>query len=84
VDVAHKLTALIEAAEKLGIVVRHASLGGEGGGLCRVKGAQVLFVDAMADTHTQYARSLADLAQLPDFDEIYLPPEVRADAQKTE
>lgn len=78
-DITAKLAALLEAAERVGITVRRAPLGGEGGGLCRIKGERVLFVDINADALTQYSRTLADLSQLPDFHQLYLPPDVRAD-----
>jgi hypothetical protein len=78
-DAAHKLLALEEAAGRLGVTVRHAPLGGDGGGLCRIKGTTVLFVDTMADALTQYSRSLSELSQIADFDKLYLLPEIRAD-----
>ena len=68
---------ILAAAEKLGIAVRAEPLGGEGGGLCRVRGQTVLFVDTMADLATRRQRALEALAQVPEIDGQYLRPDVR-------
>jgi len=77
VDLQSKLTALMELAERLGIDVRRVPLGGEGGGICTLQGREVLFLDSSADLATQWARSLAGLAQLPEIDKVYVIPELR-------
>lgn len=68
---------ILAAAEKLGIAVRAEPLGGEGGGLCRLRGRTVLFVDTMADLATRRQRTLEALAQVPEIDGQYLRPDVR-------
>ena len=68
---------ILAAAEKMGIAVRAEPLGGEGGGLCRLRGQSVLFVDTMADVATRCQRALEALAQLPEIEGQYLRPDVR-------
>lgn len=74
----HRLMPLLlELASRLDIEVRYAALGGEGGGLCKLKGKRVLFVDSSADTATQCSRCLSDFAQIPDLDSMFIEPELR-------
>lgn len=63
--------------EKKGIEIRSEALGGEGGGLCRLKNKTVFFLDKQASTHErarQYARAVREIM---DIDSIYLKPAVR-------
>ena len=81
-DLATRLESLLEVAEQIGIDVRAEPMGGEGGGLCRLRGKTVLFVDIGADLATRYDRTLAALAPLPEIDQHYLVPEVRSDIER--
>lgn len=81
-DLHDRLDALLNLAEQLGLSIRRESLGGEGGGLCRIKGQSVLFLDTAADLETRYERTLAALASHPGTDQHYLPPEVREDLDR--
>ncbi len=76
-DLERIMSDVAELAERLDIAVRHAPLGGEGGGLCVLKGRRTLFVDSTADRATQCVRSLRALAQLPEIDNIFITPELR-------
>jgi len=69
------------AAEQLGLSIRREPLGGEGGGVCILRGQRVLFIDTSADPETRYDRTLAGLATLPDIDNLYLIPEIRQDIE---
>jgi hypothetical protein len=80
-DLSRRLDALLELAEQIGIDVRAESMGGSGGGLCRLKGRRVLFVDTAADLATRYDRTLAAMAGLEELDGRYLLPEVRQDIE---
>ena len=71
------LSELLDVAERLGIEVRRAYLGGEGGGLCRLRGKEVLFVDVSAGVAEQVAETAAVMAGLERVQECYLLPEVR-------
>jgi hypothetical protein len=68
---------MLAAAKQCGIEVRQVSLGGEGGGLCEIKGKPVLFVDTMADVETSFARTAEALGSVAGIDEIFLRPEIR-------
>ena len=59
------------------VSVRQEPMGGDGGGVCLLKGQRVLFVDTMADLVTRCDRSLADLARLPEIDNVFIVPELR-------
>ncbi len=81
-DVQQRLETLLAMTEDLGIEIRRVPLGGEGGGLCSLRGRRVLFVDTNADTATRYDRTIAALATLPELQDRYLPPEVREDLDR--
>lgn len=69
---------LLALAEKLGVAVRHAHLGGAGGGLARFKGKRQLFIDLDADPADQLERTARALASLDGLNEIFIRPDVRA------
>jgi hypothetical protein len=77
VDSAAQLDELLAIAEKMGIIVRAEPLGGEGGGLCQLRGRSILFVDTAADLATRYRRTLEALADWPGLDEQFLRPDTR-------
>ena len=77
VDELAQLDLLTEIAEELGVRVRREPIDGEGGGLCRIKGQQVLFIDTLADVATRVDRCLEALARLPGIDDHYLRPDIR-------
>ena len=77
VDTQELLEQLLDLAEHFGFEVRHVGLGGSGGGLCRVHGKEVLFVDTQADLADQIARVAAALAHLEGIEDRYLLPQVR-------
>ena len=76
-DTGEKLGRLLELCGELAIAVRYEPLGGEGGGLCLLRGRRVLFVDSDADLATQYDATVSALAGLPELDEVFLPPVLR-------
>jgi hypothetical protein len=69
---------LLEMAGKLGIVVRHAHLGGAGGGLARFKQGRHLFVDLDAPSVDQLEQTARALAGVEELDTVYVRPDVRA------
>lgn len=81
-DLGLRLEALLAVAEQVGIEVRAEPMGGEGGGLCVLRGRRVLFVDTLADLATRYDRTLAALASVEGVDQCYLVPEVRQDIER--
>ena len=72
-----QLDAALTMLARLGIEVREAHLGGQSGGLCMIRGRRVVFVDLDADAATQLERYVAALADLPELDQIYIPPALR-------
>lgn len=78
-DVEDRLDVLLAICDELGISIRREPLGGEGGGLCTLRGRRVLFVDTSADAETRYERALGGLANLKELDDLYIRPEVRQD-----
>ncbi|MBN1345858.1 MAG: hypothetical protein JXQ73_24420 [Phycisphaerae bacterium] len=80
-ELQRRLDVLVEVAESLGIGVRAEPLGGDGGGLCTLRGRRILFLDTSADVETQYERTLNGLAGLKELDDQYILPEVRDDIE---
>lgn len=78
-DLQRRLEFLVEFAGACGFEVRSESLGGEGGGLCKLRGKTILFVDLAADLETRYEKTLAALAGRPELDQRFVPPEIRED-----
>ena len=78
-DPLNRLETLLTLAEDIGIEIRRTPLGGEGGGLCTVRGRRVLFIDTAADIATQYEKTVAALAGLPEAQDRFFPPEIRED-----
>jgi hypothetical protein len=81
-DLQDKLELLLGLADDMGLVVRREPLGGEGGGLCHLKGQRVLFVDTMADLTTRYERTLEALAGLSEINERFIRPDIREDLER--
>jgi hypothetical protein len=81
-DLAERLESLLEVAEQMGVEIRAEFMGGDGGGLCTLKGQRVLFVDTSADLNTRYERTLAALAPLAELDDHFLVPALRQDIER--
>ena len=72
-DIEAELTRI---AEQLEMEIRHVSYEGEGG-LCVVRGKQVLAVNDRLDTPDRVAVMAKALAALPETERLYIVPEVR-------
>lgn len=68
---------MLDLASRIGIAVRHAHLGGGGGGLAQFKGKRQLFVDLDAHPVDQLERTAKALARLPEIEQVFLRPDVR-------
>lgn len=77
-----RLESLLKIAEQFDVEIRAEPMGGEGGGMARLKGRPVLFVDTSADLATRYARTLGAVADLPGLEGSFLPPQVREDLER--
>ena len=71
------LSALLDLAETADIEVRREFLGGEGGGLCVLRGKRILFVDMTASLADQVARTAEALAPLRELQDSFILPQVR-------
>jgi len=71
------LEELLDLAEQVGFEVRREFLGGEGGGLCRLRDKWVLFVDTGATVADQTAQTAGVLAKREEIEEKYLLPQIR-------
>ena len=71
------LEELLDLAEKIGMEVRRASLSGQGGGLCVLRGRRILVVDVGLPPTDQVAQTAGALAGLPELEEMYLKPALR-------
>jgi hypothetical protein len=69
---------LLDLARRLGITVRHARLGGTGGGgLAKIRGQRQLFVDLDAAPDEQLDQTASALAHLEEIDNVFVRPDVR-------
>jgi len=76
-DATTQLDTIVRLLEQLGVEVRQERLGGSGGGLCRIRGKQVVFVDLDADAVTRLDQSVVALASVPESATVYISPELR-------
>ena len=76
-DATAQLDTILRLFEQLGVEVRQEQLGGSGGGLCRIRGKRVVFVDLDADAATRLDRSIEALSAVPEAAAVYISPELR-------
>jgi len=68
---------MIDLARRVGLRVRHVHLGGNGGGLARIKGAGQLFIDLDAHPLDQLEQTARALACVSEVDVVFVRPDVR-------
>lgn len=71
------LEELLSLLEASGVVIREEPLGGSGGGLCMMKGENLLFKDTQAPASLMAALCAQALVKVVDIEQIYIKPEVR-------
>ena len=81
-DTAAILEELLTMLENSGVAIRRTPLGGDGGGLCKVKGQNVFFLDTESQAADTAALCAVALAKLADIDKIYIKPEIREFIEK--
>ncbi len=69
-----ELLALLEANS---VAIRDEPLGGNGGGLCTIKGRQMFFVDTQAPSVVVAAICAQAVPKVVDIEQVYIKPEVR-------
>ena len=76
-DAAAQVETVIELLRQLGVSVRYERMGGEGGGLCHIRGKTVMFIDSDADIVTTAERCVDSLANIPGTGHLSMPDELR-------
>lgn len=76
------LEELLAVLEANGVKVRTEPLGGNGGGLCFIKGEKFFFVDTQAAAAESAAICAQAVSELVDTDSIYLKPQIREFIEK--
>lgn len=59
------------------VAIRDEPLGGNGGGLCAMKGRQIFFVDTQAPSAVVAAMCAEAVPKVMDIEQVYIKPEVR-------
>lgn len=72
-----QFSEILLVCQRMDIEVQLAPFGGDGGGLCEVRGRRILIVDAESDVATRVDRCLRVLAECPDVDQVFMPPTLR-------
>jgi len=83
VDPYAQLEALLELAEQVGLTVRAFPAAADegdhpGGALASLRGREVLFLNSAAAVTDRLAVAAAALADRPELEERFIPPELRA------
>ena len=78
-EILEELLGILEAEH---VSIRNEPLGGDGGGLCIVKGKQTFFVDTQAQSADTAALCAEAVLKLVDIEKIYIKPEVRRFVEK--
>jgi hypothetical protein len=60
-----------------GVTIRHEQLGGNGGGLCDIKGRSIFFIDTQASTRDNASKAALALKNKSDLEAIYIKPLIR-------
>jgi len=81
-DALAQIDTIVEWLNKLDVETRREHLGGDGGGLCRLRGEPVVFIDLDADVATQISRCVEALAMMPEVGERFLPPAIREQVER--
>jgi hypothetical protein len=81
-DSASILDELLGLLQAQNIPIRRVSLDGKGGGLCKVRGQDVFFLDTQADSADIAAKCAEAVAKVVDIESIYIKPEIREILEK--
>lgn len=71
------LEELVCLLETHGVQVRSEPLSGHGGGLCRIRGQTILFLDTRSASTESAVVCAAAVGQLLDMETLYIKPQVR-------
>ncbi len=73
---------LKDLAKQVGFELRQVPLAGSGGGFCRLKGHNVIFIDIDDELIEQINMIAQALSNVPEIEEIYVRPEIREIIEK--
>jgi hypothetical protein len=76
------LDELLGLLEAQNVVIRRDSLGGDGGGLCDIKGKHIFFFDTQASSAEMAAKCAEALVKVADVETLYITPQVREIVEK--
>ncbi len=76
------LDELLSLLEANAVKIRTEPLGGNGGGLCAIKGEKFFFVDTQASAAEMAALCAEAISKLVNIEKIYIRPEVREFIEK--
>ncbi len=71
------LDELMSILEISGIQVRNETMGGSGGGLCKLRGHQVFFLDTQASSFDCASACAQAVERVVDIEQLYIKPQVR-------
>ena len=71
------LDELVSILETSGIQVRDEPLGGSGGGLCKLRGRHVFFLDTQASSVDCASACAQAVDRSVDIEQLYIKPQVR-------
>ena len=73
-QISEELLLLLEAN---GTIIRNEPLGGQGGGLCKLKNSNIFFVDTQACSAEVADLCAKAVLKVVDIENIYIKPEIR-------
>jgi len=76
------LEELLDLLEGAGVAIRRDELGGNGGGICEIRGKVTFFVDTQATLGEMAALAAAAVAETLDTEDVYIRPEIRELVEK--
>lgn len=71
------LDELLAVLSQNGVIIRTGPMGGGGGGICKIKGSYVFFVDTQCPVREMAAICADAVSELVNIETIYLRPQTR-------
>jgi len=71
------LEELVAVLTQKGVTIRTGPMGGGGGGLCKIKGSLVFFIDTECPTREMAVICASAVKEIANIDIIYLRPQIR-------
>jgi hypothetical protein len=71
------LEELLGLLEVNGVKIRSEPLGGGGGGLCKMKGDRIFFLDTQTPASEMAVICAEAVARIADIENVYIKPEIR-------